>query len=118
MMIAAREVRRAGHKFMKPLKLYTRMTILVSAVLIAVLLGMVYFFISKAKDIELQDQATRAKLWATQLANRLVNGPQDIGAMQNDVLFFRNVHEGQIRQIRVYGETRRELRESITEPSG
>src|SRR5437762_11762268 len=104
MMIAAREVRRAEHKFMKPLKLYTRMTILVSAVLIAVLLGMVYFFISKARDIELQDQATRAKLWATQLASRLVSGSQETSAMQSDVLFFRNLHEGQIRQIRVYGQ--------------
>jgi len=103
---------------MKPLKLYTRMTILVSAVLIAVLLGMVFFFISKAQDIELQDQMTRAKLWATQLASRLVSGSQETAAMKGDVLFFRNVHEGQIRQIRVYGQVKRELRESVTEPPG
>jgi signal transduction histidine kinase len=100
---------------MKPLKLYTRTTILVSAVLTAVLLVVVYFFVSKTRDIELQDQEQRAKLWATQLANRLASGPQDLATLRRDALFFRDAH-GEIQQIRVYGETRGGLREDITLP--
>src|SRR5436853_131500 len=105
---------------MKPLKLYTRFTILVSAVLIAVLLGVVYFFISKAKEIEQQDQVTRAQLWATQLANTLVNDPLEKSVQQRDVIFFRKAHEGQIQQIRVYGviPKRNVLEEFIAEPAG
>jgi len=109
---------------MKPLKLYTRTTILVSAVLIAVLLAVVYFFISKAKDIELQEQESRAKLWATELANQLPNqtpnASQDLATLRNYALLFRTAHEatheGQIQRIRIYGVTKKGLVEVITLP--
>src|SRR5947209_6538632 len=111
-------------KPMKPLKLYTRTTILVSAILMAVLLAVVYFFISKAKDIELQDQESRAKLWATELANQLPNqspqASQDLFALRNYALLFRTAHEatreGQIQRIRIYGVTKKGLIEVITLP--
>jgi signal transduction histidine kinase len=90
---------------MKPLKLYTRTTILVSAVLTAVMLAMVYFFLQSAREIVLQDQEEKAKRLALQLANRLVNGPQDFSTLRSETLSFRSTHEG-IQQIRIYGETR------------
>jgi signal transduction histidine kinase len=98
---------------MKPLKLYTRTTILVSAVLTAVLLVAVYFFISETNNIERQEQEERAKRWATQLANQLPNGPQDLVTLRREADVFRNAHEGQIQQIRIYGETKKGLIEAI-----
>ena len=56
---------------MKPLKLYTRTTIIVSLILISVLLAVVYFFVTKARDLELKDQEVRAQRFALQLANSL-----------------------------------------------
>ena len=101
---------------MKPLKLYTRTTIFVSAVLTAVLLVVVYFFITQAREIERQDQAELAKRLAMQLADRLVVGPQDFTALRNDARSFRETHDG-IHQIRIYGETRKGLVEDLSLPS-
>jgi len=98
---------------MKQLDLYTRTTALISAVLTAVLLVVVYFFVSKTKDIELQDQEHRAQVWATQLATLLANDPPQLTALRNRALSFREAHKDQVRQVRVYGQTKGGLREEI-----
>jgi signal transduction histidine kinase len=98
---------------MKPLKLYTRTTILISALLTAVLLVAVYFFIARTREFEVQDQEHRAQLWATQMANLLANEARDLTALRRRALSFREAHEGQIRQIRIYGQTAKGLREEI-----
>ena len=51
---------------MKPLKLYTRTTILTAAILTATLLLVVIFFVIKVRSLELQEQEQQAKLLATQ----------------------------------------------------
>jgi len=98
---------------MKPLKVYTRTTILISAVLAAVMLVVVYFFISKIKDIEVEEQEQRAKQLATQLAYLISNDPPELSALRNRTLDFRDAHEGEIRQIRIYGDTSQGIREVI-----
>jgi signal transduction histidine kinase len=101
---------------MKPLKLYTRTTILVSAVLATVLLAVVYFFISRTKEIDLRDQEARAELWARQLATQLSSDSLDLATLRKNVFFFHTAHEGQIQQIRIYGLTRKGLQEEISVP--
>jgi signal transduction histidine kinase len=99
---------------MRPLKLYTRTTLLTSAVLTTVLLLVVYFFVTKIKEIELQDQEQEAKLLATQLANQLAtDSPRETVQIQARAIAFTEAHDQQIRQIRIYGETRTGLREVI-----
>jgi signal transduction histidine kinase len=99
---------------MRPLKLYTRATLLTSAVLTTVLLLVVYFFVAKIKEIELQDQEQQAKLWATQLANQLAtDSPRETVQIQARAIAFTETHDEEVRQIRIYGETRTGLREVI-----
>ena len=100
---------------MKPLKLYTRTTTLTSAVLTVVLLLFVIFFITKIREMELQDQEQTAKLWAAQLANLIAyESPPELLQMRLRVISFSQAHEGQIRQIRIYGETKKGLSEQIS----
>ncbi|HEX9004251.1 MAG TPA: ATP-binding protein [Blastocatellia bacterium] len=95
---------------MRLLKLHTRTMILTSAVLTTVLLLAVYFFVTKIREIELQDHEQRAMLWATQFANLLTD---DDSRKTTDLIArateFSEEHGGQIRQIRIYGETPRGL---------
>ncbi len=95
---------------MRLLKLHTRTTILASAVLTMVLLLAVYFFVTKIREIELQDHEQRAMLWAAELTNRLT---YDDSLKTTDLIArateFSEEHEGQIRQVRIYGETLRGL---------
>lgn len=100
---------------MKPLKLYTRTTILTSAVLTVVLLLFVVFFITKIREMELQDQEQTAKLWAAQLANLIAyESPPELLQMRLRAISFSQAHEGQIRQIRIYGQTKKGLSEQIS----
>jgi two-component system, NtrC family, sensor kinase len=100
---------------MKPLKLYTRTTILTSSVLTVVLLVYVVFFITKIGEMELQDQEKTAKLWATQLATLIANeSPTELLQMRLSVIRFSQAREGQVRQIRIYGETKKGLSELIS----
>lgn len=98
---------------MKPLKLYTRITILVSLVLTAVLLAVVFFFVSKARDMELQEQDERAKHLVLQLANRLPTTSSNLTDLRRYAIVFKEAHEGEIQQVRIYGETKNGLREVI-----
>ena len=103
---------------MKPLKLYARTTVLTSAVLVTVLAAVVYFFVTRIRDLELQDQQRRAMLWATQLANQLAyESPRETSPLRNRAVAFSAAHEGNIDRIRIYGETKKGLREVITLPA-
>ena len=101
---------------MKPLKLYTRTTLMTTAVLATVLLLMVFFIVTRIRDLEQQDQQRNAKLLATQLANLLAYDlPWEISKMRQRATSFSEAHPGSIRQIRVYGVTRNGLlREEIS----
>lgn len=100
---------------MKPLKLYTRTTILTSAALTMVLSLVVFFFVTKIREIELQDQEQTAKLWATQLANLIADeSPRETLKMRLRAISFSQAHAGRIRQIRIYGETPKGLHEEIS----
>jgi two-component system, NtrC family, sensor kinase len=100
---------------MKPLKLYTRTTILTSAALTVVLLVFVVFFITKIREMELQDQEQTAKLWAAQLANWVAYESQtELLQMRLRAISFSQAHEGQIRQIRIYSHTKNRLIEQIS----
>src|SRR5215470_5451091 len=99
---------------MKPLKLYTRTTILTSAVLTVVLLVFVVFFITKMREMDLQDQEQTAKLWAAQLANLIAYESPELLQIRLRVFKFSQEHEGQIRQIRIYSETKKGLSEQIS----
>src|SRR5262245_24951146 len=95
---------------MKPLKLYTRTTILTSAVLTVVLLLFVIFFITKTREMELQDQEKTEMLWAGQLANLIAyESSPELLQIQLRVIQFSQTHEGQFRQIRIYGQTKKGL---------
>lgn len=97
---------------MKPLKLYTRTTLLTSSVLTTVLLLVLYFFVKNIRDIEIQENEQHAKLLVTEIANQLsYDSPRETVQLQARAIAFSEEHEGQIRQIRIYGETRRGLRE-------
>lgn len=98
---------------MKSLKLYTRITIVVSLVLTAVLLAVVLFFVSKTRDIEFQEQEERAKQLVLQLANRLPTTSPNLADLRRYAVVFKEAHEGQIQQIRIYGETKNGLTEVI-----
>lgn len=101
---------------MKPLNLYTKTTLLVSAVLTAVLLAVVYFFISTTRDIERQEQEELTRRWVGQLADRLSH-TVDQRAQKTYAVIFMDAHEGEIQQIRVYNATKkRPLREVIALP--
>src|SRR5262245_11265451 len=99
---------------MKPLKLYTRTTILTSAALTVVLLVFVVFFITKTREMELQDQEQTAKLWAAQLANLIADDSPELLQIRLRAFSFSQAHQGQIRQIRIYSQTKKGLSEQIS----
>lgn len=95
---------------MKQLKLYTRTTLLASAVLTAVLLVVAFFFITRTRAIERQEQEQRAELWATLLANQIATNPsKKTLELHSRVIAFGQEHERQMRQIRIYGANGREV---------
>jgi signal transduction histidine kinase len=95
---------------MKPLKLYTRTTLLTSAVLTAVLLLVVFFFVTKTREIERQEQEQRAELWASLLANQIAISPsKKTTELRSQVIAFGQEHENRITQIRIYSETGKEV---------
>lgn len=95
---------------MKPLKLYTRTTLLTSAVLTAVLLVVVFFFITNARKIEQQEQEQRAELWASLLANQIATSPsKKTTELRSQVIAFGQEHENRITQIRIYSEQGKEV---------
>ncbi|MBI1763198.1 MAG: HAMP domain-containing protein [Acidobacteria bacterium] len=95
---------------MENLKLYTRTTLLTSAVMTAVLVVVAFFFITKARAIERQEQEQRAELWATVLANQIaINPSKKTLELHSRVISFGQEHERQIRQIRIYSATGREV---------
>ncbi len=99
---------------MKPLNLYTKTTLLVSAVLTAVLLAVVYFFFSATRDIERRQQENLARQWVEQLANRLSYSIDQ----RNYAQLFMDVHDGEIQQIRIYETVKKKaLREWLALPS-
>ena len=101
---------------MKPLNLYTRTTLLVSALLTAVLLVVVYFFISTTREIEQHEQEEMTRRWVEQLADRLSN-TVDLAAQRSYAQVFMDAHDGEIEQIRVYSaEKKRALHEVISVP--
>lgn len=101
---------------MKPLRLYTRTTLLTSTVLATVLVVVIFFFVTRIRDLERQDQQRNAMLLATQLANLLAYDlPRETIKMRRRATSFNEAHPGLIRQIRVYGVTRNgQLREEIS----
>jgi two-component system NtrC family sensor kinase len=95
---------------MKHLKLYTRTTLLASAVLTAVLLVVAFFFITGTRTIERQEQEHRAELWASLLANQIATTPSKRTVeLHSRVIAFAQEHESQLRQIRIYSEKGREV---------
>lgn len=98
---------------MKPLKLYTRITLLVSAILISVLLAVVYFFVTKAREIEVLDQEEKARRFALQLANSLpeISEGLKLAEIRKVTLDFRqlNASQNQILQIRIYNKSLNEV---------
>jgi two-component system, NtrC family, sensor kinase len=95
---------------MRHLKLYTRTTLLASAVLTAVLLVVAFFFITRTRAIERQEQEQRAELWATLLANQIATNPsRKTLELHSRVIAFGQEHERQVRQIRIYSERGREV---------
>ena len=99
-----------AHRAMNNLKLYTRTTLLASAVLTAVLLVVAFFFITRARAIERQEQEQRAELWATLLANQIATNPsKKTLELYSRVSAFGQEHEKQIRQIRIYSANGREV---------
>lgn len=98
---------------MKPLKLYTRTTIIVSLILISVLLAVVYFFVTKARELELKDQEVRAQRFALQLANSLpeVSDDYTLADVRKAALNFRQLNSAseQIQQIRIYNKSFNEV---------
>ncbi|HYE76013.1 MAG TPA: hypothetical protein VEF04_21890, partial [Blastocatellia bacterium] len=99
---------------MKPLKLYTRITILISLILTAVLLAVVFFFISKTRDIEVQEQENRARRLVQQLANQLSSASLSLAELRRYAVVFKEAHIDQIDEIRLYGESPNGLSEIIS----
>ncbi|HEX4948637.1 MAG TPA: ATP-binding protein [Blastocatellia bacterium] len=95
---------------MKPLKLYTRTTILVSLILISVLLAVVYFFVTKAREIEAQEQLENARILALRLANSLpeLTADLEIAEIRKNIISFSKLNT-QIQVIRVYDKSLNEI---------
>lgn len=89
---------------MKPRKLYTRTTLLTSAILTMVMALVVFFLITRLRALEINDQEQKAKLLATQLANLLAyDGPRETPKMRRLAISFLQTHGEQIVEIRLYG---------------
>jgi signal transduction histidine kinase len=109
----------AAIRLMKPLKLYTRMTLLTSAVLAMVLLLVAVFFVTRLRNIEQQDQERNAKLLAIQLANLLAyTQPREIPKMQARAESFLEARQQDVREIRIYLFDKNILREEIRLSAG
>lgn len=99
-----------ARRVMKHLKLYTRTTLLASAILTAVLLVVAFFFITGARTIEQQEQEQRIELRAAQLANQIAANPfRKTLELHSQVITFGQEHEKQLRQIRIYNDKGREV---------
>ena len=97
---------------MKPLKLYARTTILVSLILTLVLLAVVYFFVTKARQIEGQEQLENARILALRLANSLPELSPDLETadIQRHITSFRKLNAtAQIQLVRVYDKSLNEI---------
>jgi len=102
---------------MKPLKLYTRTTILVSLILVSVLLAVVYFFVTKAREIEAQEQQENARILALRLANSLpeLSADLELSEIRKNLTAFRKLNATvQIQIIRVYDKSLNEILQSPT----
>lgn len=97
---------------MKPLRLYTRTTILVSLILISVLLAVVYFFVTRAAEIELQEQRETGRILALRLANSLpeLSPDLDYAEIRKNIRAFRNLNAtSPLQIIRVYNKSLNEI---------
>jgi signal transduction histidine kinase len=97
---------------MKPLKLYTRTTILVSLILTSVLLAVVYFFVTKAREIEAQEQLENARILVLRLAISLpeLSADLEIAEIRKNIIAFRKLNTtAQIQVIRVYDKSLNEI---------
>ncbi len=102
---------------MKPLKLYTRTTILVSLILISVLLAVVYFFVTKAREIESQEQLENARILVLRLANSLpeLSTDLELSEIRKNLTAFRKLSATtNIQIIRVYDKSLNEILQSPT----
>ncbi len=102
---------------MKPLKLYTRTTILVSLILISVLLAVVYFFVTKAREIESQEQLENARILVLRLANSLpeLSADLELSEIRKNLTAFRKLSATtNIQIIRVYDKSLNEILQSPT----
>jgi two-component system, NtrC family, sensor kinase len=100
---------------MKPLKLYTRTTILVSLILISVLLAVVYFFVTKAREIESQEQLENARILVLRLANSLpeLSADLELSEIRVNLTQFRKLNAtANIQVIRVYNKSLNEILQS------
>ncbi len=100
---------------MKPLKLYTRTTILVSLILISVLLAVVFFFVTKAREIESQEQLENARILVLRLANSLpeLSADLELSEIRKNLPAFRKLN-ATIQIIRVYDKSLNEILQSPT----
>ena len=89
---------------MRQLKIYTRTSIIISLILIAVLIAVLLTIVTKAREVELQDQSERARRLALQLTNSLPDPNVEAVNLSFAVANFlqNNAEAGKIRQIRVY----------------
>ncbi|MFN7929630.1 MAG: HAMP domain-containing sensor histidine kinase [Blastocatellia bacterium] len=97
---------------MKPLKLYTRTTILVSLILISVLLAVVYFFITRAAEIELQEQRENGRVLVLRLANSLPELSPDLekAEIRRQIIAFRKLAATtQLQTVRIYDKSLNEI---------
>ena len=97
---------------MKPLKLYTRTTILVSLILISVLLAVVFFFVTKAREIEAQEQLENARILVLRLANSLpeLSADLEMSQIRTNLNQFRKLNTtANIHIIRVYDKSLNEI---------
>ncbi len=92
---------------MRQLKIYTRTSIIISLILIAVLIAVLLTIVTKAREVELQDQGEHARQLALQLSNSLPD-PNSDQVMLSDIelavsnFLQRNASSGKFRQVRVY----------------
>ena len=97
---------------MKPLKLYTRTTILVSLILISVLLAVVYFFVTRATEIGAQEQLENGRILVLRLANSLPQLSPDFekSEIRTNIIQFRKLTAtSQMQMIRVYDKSLNEI---------
>lgn len=88
---------------MKPLKIYARTTLIVSLILASVLLAVVYLFVTRAREIELQDQMEQARVLVLTLVNSLPEISPDLSEVRKNVIAFRKLNG--IQQVRIYDKT-------------